>query len=433
MIKNSKSKLRKIRFNNLFYNNKFIMFFSLICSFTIWFFISSSDTDGYSSTVTDIPVEISLSESAIEDGLKIFSGNDITAKVEVKGSRMSIGQIKQGDIQVLANQSREIIRSPGSYTLGLTAKKIGLTGNYMVSSEVKPSFITVLVDRYREAEFNIEPEVNFTAKDGYFIGNIAISNPKIKISGPETEVSKIKKVVVRSDLGSNITNSVELTLPVILLDAYNQSINSEMIKVDFPEVNVDIPILVKKEVPINPSFTNLPKDINIFKDYKNIVKINPKKLEIAGSENIISEIQSLNIKDIDFRTFNLKNHKVNAEIIFNQGVRSLSDIKNAEVSIDMSMFKEKTITVNEFSFVGLPENKSAKIYNSKLNVNFVGLAKSINALKPSNIIAQVDLSGKEDNANVVDVPVNLIVKDFNDVWSSGKYFVNVSINENIKN
>ena len=118
MIRNSKSKSRTIRFNKLFYNNKFIMLFSLICSFTIWFFISSSDTDGFSLTISDIPVEVSLSEAAVEDGLKIFGGDDVTAKVEVKGSRMSIGQIKKSDIQITANQSKEIIRSPGSYTLG---------------------------------------------------------------------------------------------------------------------------------------------------------------------------------------------------------------------------------------------------------------------------------------------------------------------------
>ena len=94
--KNMKSfakKIKKITLGKLFYNNKFVMVFSVIMSFIVWIVVSSSKSESAPVSISDIPVDINLSESAVQDGLKIFSGQHVTAPVDISVNRLVVGQV----------------------------------------------------------------------------------------------------------------------------------------------------------------------------------------------------------------------------------------------------------------------------------------------------------------------------------------------------
>lgn len=428
-----KSSIKNIKLGKLFYNNKFTAVFSVLSSFILWILVSSSGTENIPVTISDIPVDITLSESALQDGLKVFSGQDITARVEVTGSRLIVGQLTKNDIQVTASQASNTIMSPGNYTLELSAKKVGILKDYELASDVKPSMVTVMVDRYRESEFEVEPEIDFSPKSGYFVGSTVLSNQKVVLSGPETEISKIKKVVVRSVVSGEASSTINLKLPIVMYDAYGKPLTSETITINIPEIEVSIPILMNKEIKIEPVFSNLPPGIDIFGEYKDLVKVSPSKLEIAGPENILNETKSVSLSPIDFSSLNMQSHKFTIPILLPQGCRSLNNVYSAEVDLNMSLFREKTLNVNRFSFLNVPENKKVEVYNGSINVELIGSSKSINALKSSDVVAEIDFNGKEDSLNSMELPVNLIVEGYNDVWVSNKYFVNVSLSDKNEN
>lgn len=426
-IKKIKKRIRKFKIGHLFYNNKFVAIFSIISSFIIWVVVSANSTENIPITVSDIPVDITLSDSATQDGLKIFSGQDITARVEVKGNRMIVGQITKNDIQVSAPQAANTIMSPGNYTLELSAKKVGMLKDYTIASDVKPSVITVMVDRYREAEFPIESQIDFNAKAGYFVGNTVLSNSSVVLSGPETEISKIKKVIVKGSIPGEVSEPLTLKLPIIMYDAYGQAITNEAITSTSYEVEVSIPVLMKKEVLIKPTFSNLPKGIDLSHEYKELIKVTPSKLEIAGPESVINNIKSLELEPMDFMSLNMKKNKFALPISLPQGCRSLNNIYSVEAEVNMALFKERNISVNRFSFLNSPANKKVKVYNGSININLIGTPKSINNIKPSDVIAQVDFEGIDNNLSSMEMPVKIIIEGYSDVWTSGKYFVNINL------
>ena len=413
----------KFKPGKLFYDNRFTAFFSLVCAFVMWVLVSSSSTESIPVTISDIPINITLSEGAVQDGLQIFSGQDITAKVEVTGSRLVVGQLTKNDIQVTAPQAASAIMSPGNYTLELSAKKAGMINDYSIASDVKPSVITVMVDRLRETELEIQPEISFTAKEGYFVGSISLSSPKVKISGPETEVSKVKKVLVKGEVFGEVSENVNMKLPLVMYDAYDSPISSETIKMSFSEVEVSIPVLMKKEIEVKPEFTNVPQGVNV----QGIAKVTPSKLEIAGPSETISGMNSVKLPEIDFKSLSIQNHKFDLSISLPAGCKSLSNDYTSKVDVDMSQFKEKVLSINRFSVINVPKNKVAKVYNGSINVTFIGPVKSINALKVSDVLAQVDLSANDSGLGSMEMPVNLIIENFKDIWVYAKYFVNVGL------
>lgn len=426
-IESLKKKIKKIRIGKLFYNNKFVAIFSVVASFITWVAVSSNGTESVPVTISDIPVSIQLSESAVQDGLRIFSGQDITARVEITGNRLVVGQVTKNDIQVTAPQAASTIMSPGNYTLELSAKKVGVLQDYEIVSDVKPSVITVMVDRYREAEFTVESEINFTPKTDYFVGNTILSSPKVTLSGPETEISKIKKVKIKSNVPGEVSSPITLKLPIIMYDAYDQPITNETISSSAYEVEASIPVLMKKEIDIISDFSNLPEGINLKKEYKDMIKVNPSKLEIAGPEDTISSLKSVKLDAVDFNSIDIQNNKFNLPINLPQGCRSLNNVYSAEVSLNMAQFREKSLTINQFSFKNVPQNKTANVYNGNLNITVLAPMSEFSSLKVSDLTAEIDFEGKNELSGSMEMPVKISINNHPGAWIYGKYFVNVNL------
>lgn len=419
--------MKKITLGKLFYNNKFVMVFSVIMSFIVWIVVSSSKSESVPVSISDIPVDINLSESAVQDGLKIFSGQDITARVDISGNRLVVGQVTKNDIQISAPQAASTIMSPGNYTLELSAKKVGLLQDYQIVSAVKPSVVTVMVDRYREAEFNIEPEINFTPKSDYFVGNTILSSQKVKLSGPETEISKIKKVKVKADIPGEISSTATLKLPIIMYDAYDKPITSETISCSVDEVDASVPVLMKKKIDIIPQFDNIPTGINLNREYKDIVKLNPSTLEIAGPEETVKSLSSVKLDSINFRDISLQNNNFNMPINLPQGCRSLNNEYSSTVSLNLSQFKEKNFNINQFSFKNVPAGKEASVYNGEINVTVLGPSNKLNSLKASDLSAEIVFNQDKEISNSMEMPVKITIKNHNSLWVYGTYYVNVNL------
>lgn len=417
-------KLKRIKIGKLFYNNKFVMLFSLVASVVTWIAISSSNSESAPVTISDIPVNIQLSESAVQDGLRIFGGENLTARVDIAGNRIVVGQVTKNDIQITAPQAASTIMSPGNYTLELSAKKVGVLQDYQIVSDVKPSVVTVMVDRYRESEFTIEPQINFTPKSDYYVGNTILSTQKVTLSGPEKEISKIKKVVVKADIPGEVDSTVMLKTPILLYDDYGQQITSETIKSSVNEVEVSVPVLMKKKVDLIANFSNLPSGLSLGKD---LVKVSPSSLEIAGPEKIVSSIKEIKLEEINFNEVNIQNNTFTRAINLPEGCKSLNSTYSAEVNLNLAHFKEKTFNVNEFAFKNVPNGKKASVYNGNLNVTVVGPAVKINGLKPSDIYAEIKFDENKEFSGSMEMPVNLKINGFNQCWIYGTYFVNVNI------
>lgn len=420
--------MRRLKFkfsmNYIFSNNKLIFLFSLMISFVIWLIININSRDTLPITISDIPVSIQLSESAVKDGLKIFSGQNLKAQVDICGNKLILSQVKKDDIFITAPQAASTITSPGTYTLELTAKKAGVLTDYEFASGVQPNFITIMVDRYREAEFTVEPEIEFSANPSYFLGSTILSSPSVVLSGPESEISKIKRIVVKKRIPQELESTFTAKMPIIMYDAYGEQIISETISSTASEIEVTIPVLTKKTLPIHPNFINAPEGFDLS---DGSVGTSPNSLEIAGPQEQVEKMNSIELDAIDFHKIDLQNNRFDLPINLPQGCKSLNNIYSAEVFIDTSKCKDKYLRITEFSFINMPEGKTAKVYTDGIDVKFVGHANKIKSLSPSHVQAQINLSGKESMLGSMEVPAKIVINSVTGTWVYGEYLINIEV------
>ncbi len=427
MSKN-KEKLSKRKFtlSSLFKNGKFIFVFSVVLSFAIWITINLSDTNDLEMTVSNIPIQINLSDEAVDNGLQIFSGNDQTASVTVTGNRVSLGSLSTDDIVVSA-QTAGTITTPDRYPLALTARKANNSDNFQIVSNVSPSVITVFVDRMKENTFDITNKIKYNVKEGYHAA-VTLSTDKITVSGPQTEVVKISSVGITGRISGELTEDTSLECRVRLYDNSGSVINNSMLTLSEEKITANFSVLPEKEVPVRIFYQNRPSGITV-SDY---VKYSPDKILISAPQKVLDQVDYLNTVGFDFSTIKNTKGKVELDIELPDKAVNLSDVNTVTAEYDFSSMKTKTfsITSDKITVKSLDSAYSGEIVTDSLDVVVIGSKASLSELSESDITGVIDASEIDETTGSITMPVKISVPSSSSCWAYGEYKANIAITKN---
>ena len=417
-------KKKKFFLNKILQNSKFLFFISLLISLSMWIYMSIGNGNDTVVTISNIPVQIELSDDAIKNGLQIFNTGDITASVSVSGNRAIIGSLTQNDIIVTA--ATNAIDSSGNYTLSLSASKANPYEDFQIVSNVTPSNVNVLIDYYRESTFDIQDSVVYKVSEGYF-ASTAISSKSIMITGPQTEVSKIAKVIASATLANTLTSSTETKAEILLYDSENNLIeDTEMLNMDFTTVDVSISVLPEKSLPIKPVFINKPEGLDISDD---MINIEPSSIMLAGTQEVLENLNSVTLESIDFSTLRNERQTFTLAIDIPPDCKNISNASTARVTLDLSSMSSKTLTVERFNVQGLTPNHTAQITQKSIDVTIYGPKEELDKLTKDNITAIIDTSSSSGTVGSVQMPVTFAMPDASRCWANGSYKANLTISE----
>jgi YbbR domain-containing protein len=426
-------KHKKFILGRLFYNNKFLIFFSVLASIVLWGCMVSTDTQDHPRPITNVPVKVELSTTAQSNGLKIFSQTNTTVTVYVKGNSMVVNQLKAADLEVVAPLAANIT-TPGAYTLPLTVRNSSQNANnlsaYTVSS-VYPQQVLVSVDRYREKTFQIESNIKYKsgykADPSYFVGSPVLSTDTVTISGPEKQVVQVNRAAFEYQINDTLTETKNFTETLNLYDANDNKIEKADLTINPQKVDVSIPVLPREVIPITAAFTNKPAGLSLNPSQ---ITISPSTIEIAGPKDVLSNIgSSISLNPIDFSAVSLSNNTFDADVELPSTCKNLSNIPTAKVSIDLSGMVTRQMSVSNIVVKNLSAEKNASVKTKSLTVTVIGPPEEISKLTDSNITAQVDMSGKENFSGPTEMPATFSISNASSSWVSGSYMVNLTVTQ----
>lgn len=418
-MKNSRFSL-----NNLLQNNKFLLIIAFLISVSIWVYMSIGSSNDTTITISNIPIQIELSDEANENGLMIFTGSDQTASVAVTGNRAVLGSISEKDITITAATNG--IDSSGNYQLSVSATKTNPGANFQIISTVSPSTVNVLVDYLREAAFPIQDNIVYKVADGYY-ASTSLSSKQIVISGPQTEISKIAKVSAVATINSTLSNSAATEAELILYDENNQVIKSDIFNMEFQTVDASISVLPEKTVDVKPVFLNKPDGLKITED---MLSIEPDSILLAGPNDILEKTSSVNLQSIDFLTLSNKMAEFpSLGIDIPADCRNLSNSTTAKVSLDLSNLSSKSFTVDTFHVKGLSDKYTAEVTQNSITVNVIGPESQLKKLKSKDIDCVIDISDMQGTIGSVQMSVSFKITGADSCWVTGSHKVNLTISE----
>ncbi len=413
---------RRFSLSRLFRNNKFVLILSLIIAVILWVIISLSNTNETDSIISNIPIQINLSDDAEQNGLEIFSGDDQNASVSVRGNRVTLGSITSDDIIVSA-QTAGTISTSGTYALSLTAKKVSGADNFEINS-VSPSVITIFVDQSKSSTFKVENKLKYTVAEGYH-ADVTLSANEIKVKGPQTEVSKIASVGIEGNVGGEIREDRSSDFDVVLYDSSGTEIHNGMIELSDSSITANFSVMPEKEVPITLAYKNKPSDLNI----DSFVDISPTKILIAGPKKDLKKITSISTEEIDFSDISNKKTKFKLDLDLPNKIVNLSENKNIDVTLDMRSYKSKRINISNdnFEVTGLDEDYTYNFSTDEISISVKGPKSKIKKISASDISCVIDASDIDGTTGSISLPAEIKLKDSKSCWVYGEYKVNIYV------
>jgi YbbR domain-containing protein len=407
----------------LFRSNRAMMVASVLIAIVIWIVVINQINP--TSTIKIKGVSIQANETNQTPnalGLKIIEGQDQKVNIQVEGAYYIVGKLKNTDFSAVPVLSS--VDTPGNHIVQMKVIVNQSISNVRIIS-VTPQILTFTFDRMNTKTLPIE--VNLTGakiSDGYIMESPISSDATIKLDGPVSEITPATHAVVNIDI-SNATNKTVVTKNnIVLLDNKGAEVTGKHIVKSVDQVDVTIPILKRKTIPLKIQYANMPTDF----DTGSInLQISPSTLDIDGPADAIDGINELIVGTVDFNKLTPK-YNTNFNITLPTGIQSIQNILSASVQITLANYINKISRVSNFAVVNVPDVYTVKIHTQSIdNVVLLGKKTSLQYLSSTKLLGTVDMNKVSISEGQYQVPVTISAPGIGFVWATGDIKVLIEV------
>jgi hypothetical protein len=438
------SKNKKSSIEGLFYNNKFLMVFSIIVAVLLWANVKINYSADTTRTISDLKISLANTVSQAEDIEVFFGSEELLAEVEVSGKAYNINQHALTKDDIIVEATGSYVDTAGYKVLTLTAKIADTSAAGDVNiTKITPSSITVYFDRKTTGTFNVEAklenDMDSLVSDEFTVGQPVPSMSTVEVTGPATILNKLTKVYFKAQIDESnlpLTATKEVAAEIAYqLDRASDSkyLTCNSINDESNPATVTIPLYVSKEVGTSVKFVNQPVS---YSEEMPKFMVYPSKVNVLYNTKD-EEIETLYVGTVDFSNVSNKVNYFEFPVDEKLGVNIVDKtISEFTVSIDMSSMSSVTFNKTPSKIVLLNQDEN---YNyiidfekSELNaITAIGPRESLDKITNEDIqveinVSSLNLEGSEEQ--LVEVSNISIASDkIDDCWIYGKYKAYISV------
>ena len=376
----------------------------LFAIFLWWTVVNIDDPIQTRKYIVDVTV---TNPQIVEVAGKSFQVDESTKQVTVtvEARRKIIEQIKTTNIIATADM-RELQGSSVPVRISIT----GYEGSY-VSAKAFPQNIQVNVEKTQEKEIPITTVVKGNVRDGYVVAETTVSPQTVEISGPESIVKKISKVVAQVDV-TGLAASRDVTTNLIYYDAADNEIKQTYLTSNCDETGVDVHVKVWKTKIVNITFDT--SKITAASGYLfNGIEYEPKTIEIAANSETLNALIALEIpaealvrdgmNETEKVIIDISQYLPEGVILVDQNATNVA----VEIMVEKIGTKSFSIPVRSVRIDGLDEKfQLAFGPEQSVAIAFNGRSEHLDVLTDDGFVASIDLSGYVEPGEYM-VPVNV--------------------------
>ena len=314
----------KFNFSKLFYNDRFVMLFSVILAFIIWVALPGNMDDTTYAVIKDIPISI----PELGNELKVFYMDKTKTSVRVSGNAIILRNLTKDDIEVTFGDDFTGLESAVQGKFKLTAKKASLANDYSIqANSLDPDEVNVFVDREDAIEIPIESKTDATVGENYHMGTVTLSQKTVTVKGAQTILQKISSAKAVYTFGKELTETQNVEAQLKFYDSNDKEIDSDYferkyIEADIQAVNIKIPVMKVKPLNVVPKFINAPLTLNTD---GGLITISPQTIEIAAPDDDTIDIDSISTKDIDLSRVSPDTSSITVDLVIPSGIKTIGD------------------------------------------------------------------------------------------------------------
>ncbi len=301
-----------------FQHNLGLKIIALFFAIIIWSFIIVVDDPLRVRRIADVPVVVLGLENLEEAGLIVRNDevfNSVTMEVDAKISetnRLNIGAVTvTADIRSIQRKGQYEIFLSGETTVGSVVS-------------ISPSVITLDVDDRITREIPVSYAYEGQLAESLYHLEPSLSTAAIEITGAQTDVERVTSAVCVIDL-NKVTESVNSSYSLKLLDKDNQEIPSDLFVNTLPVVTVQMPVYAKKSLDIISDPAACIENVSAVASGYQVSDIDFSQMTITvyGTKEALAELESVGIQPV--RVNGLRANKTfEVELLLPEGVEQVS-------------------------------------------------------------------------------------------------------------
>ena len=376
---------------------------SLIFAILIWFFITNIDDPVISVRYTNIPVTLRNTNLITDQGqiYTVLDNSDVISSVLIYAPRTVIDSLSQSNIVAYADVQDLSSLNTVSITVE-TNKYRDKIVNIKPSSEI----VKLSVERKVSKTLALTATTSGTLADGYIIGDVSTEQNMIRVSGPESLVSKISKASVDVDV-TGFTSNIGTDADIVLYDNEGNVIdNMQSLTMNIKSVRVNVVIYETKYVPITYTVTGDPASGYAFTGE---IESTPDQILVAGRSSALSKITELKVSD---ETLNVAGATGDVALTVDLskylpsgvyfGDKEFSGTASVIVHVGNLIDKTVDVGIGNIQILNEVEGYDISVDDSeydRVSLTLQGLATALANVNAANLSGSVDAGNIEKNAS----------------------------------
>ena len=364
---------------------------SLFIAFGMWVYVITTVSPGSEETFHNIPV-VREGETVLQErGLMITEVSTDTVSLKLSGTRKDLAKVNSGNITLKVDLSK--IYEPGTHSLNFTASYPGdVASNAFVEEARIPESITLVVEERRNKEVPVEIKWIGSSPEGFLTDKESpvLDYPTVTVVGPASVADLIEKAVIEVDLTER-RESISESFRYTLCDAEGNPVDAEKITTNVQEVRLDVKIQRFKDMKLTYNLVSgggaTAENVD--------VALSVDTIRVSGSEAVLEKLGD----NLVIATINLGDYPRNTDLVCSinlpEGVTNLTGVTEAKISLAFKGLATKTMVLDEFHSVNIPEGMTAEITTQELKVDIRGPVQLIQRVTAEDVRATVDFAGAE--------------------------------------
>lgn len=371
-------------------NNFYMKLSSIVIAVIIWLIVGNINDPVISREISGIEVQFTNEKvlDKINKAYELDGSNKIS--VTVSGKKSIVSRLRAKDFEAKADLSKLSIVDAVPVEVSLDNNK-----NSQVSIDLgKNTMLKVKVDDVETETIPVNVEVTGEPKTGYAVGQKTASPNMIEVTGPATTLDKVEEVKLTCDV-SGANSNVEKKLEPKFYSKKGKEIDASNMKYDENTIDVTVEIWKQKTIPIEVTTTGSVED-----GYSvGSVEYEPKTIEIAGPDDELEGINSIELDPIDISgatddvetNISLPDTLLPGDIIFQE------NDKNVAVKVKIGKMTQKTFTFtpSDVKVAGAKENQTVTFSDESYEVTISGLENDLKNITLEDLSPHIQLDGQK--------------------------------------
>ena len=384
------------------WKNKQKIIVQLVClllSLGLWIYVTNIENPIKSYELSRVPVEIKNADSLKDAGLALVPNQQFYVNLKIEGNSQDLFSIDKSDFTISVDLNEFVLKN-GENKIAVNIENAPSTVKIKNSNGLT---ITINTEAYSTKEVPVKSKIDVISKSSYYVATPVFSPETIIVSGPESLVNKVTKVVAEGQ-ESNAVKTIVKDYIVIPVDENDKEVTGVQLSQKWAEATIEIN--EGKTVPIKINTTGALASGLRLKSISSAIT----EIGITGPESILNSIS-----EIGTETINLSEIKDSTNIDVALGIPDGILIHNGENSITVSIVVEKVQT-REFtigySMIGKQDGINIVPDNNKVTITVSGFEDILNSLTEANFTAELDVSEYTEDSEFSKAPtVNLVGVD----------------------